>query len=282
MQPALGDSSGCVRFLNASDSRAVARSRVRPGSRRHAKRRPQQQLARPFQAAVVVAELHPVGRGLQQRPVRPHQPDALHQLSDVHLLPVGVPVDRATDRPWCPRPRLQPLQPAVDGPPHQTVDRDRGIGLHEVRAHEADRSAPGPEDEPSHALVGNEDVRAAANHTYGTSVRVREAHRRDHVVAAPGFEQDISGATHLEGRPGCEGCIQLDAVRTKTRHQRRHECRRRAHAPSPRSRAVTICAINSRSRAINADTASRSEQRSNSTNSPGANWPARHRSAVIT
>ena len=71
MQPALGDSSGCVRFLNASDSRAVARSRSgsAPGVTRNAAHSTISPVR--FKPAVVVAELHPVGRRLQQRAVRP-------------------------------------------------------------------------------------------------------------------------------------------------------------------------------------------------------------------
>ena len=57
MQPALADSSGCVRLRNASDSRAVARSDVGFAGG-DAEVGSDDDLARAVQPAVVVAELH--------------------------------------------------------------------------------------------------------------------------------------------------------------------------------------------------------------------------------
>ncbi len=61
MQPALADSSGCVRLRNASDSRAIARS-ASGSPVRDAEVGGEHDLARAVQPAVVVAELHLVRR----------------------------------------------------------------------------------------------------------------------------------------------------------------------------------------------------------------------------
>ena len=97
MQPALGDSSGCVRLRKASDSRAT--DRRTPARRRAVTRNadPQHDFTGPLQPAVVVAELHAIGRDLKNGAIAPGQADALDRVSDVLLAPVRVAEHSAAD-----------------------------------------------------------------------------------------------------------------------------------------------------------------------------------------
>ena len=111
MQPALGDSSGCVRLRNASDSRAIGAQRGRLARRRRGSRPTGR--SRACAAAGCSRSRTP-----SRRPARPRscpsgvtQRDRVDELADEPALEMRVAVDRAADRARRAGPGLEPATP---------------------------------------------------------------------------------------------------------------------------------------------------------------------------
>ncbi len=166
MQPALADSSGCVRLRNASDSRATARSASGLPW-------PTRKSADEHDLAACDAGGCSRSRTPSRRPARPDAPAAVDracalvdQLADQPPLKVRVAVDRAADRARRSGPGLEAGDAAVDRPAHQAVDRDAGIGA-DARLVQPPRPRRRGSGSPVRAARRRrQHVRAAAEHRH--------------------------------------------------------------------------------------------------------------------
>ena len=117
------------------------------------------------------------------------------------------------------------------------------------------------DDQTGEPLVGNHHVAAAAQHVHRLPALPRPPQCLDEVLLAAGMAEPARRAADSQGAPVGERDIGLNG-----------------HARD----ACSTSRSSGRSRAMRAAAASWREQNENSMTSPGASWPARGRSALMT
>src|SRR3954468_18263263 len=181
-----------------------------------------------------------------------------------------VAVNGTADRARSARPGFNSRDATVDGPSHESVDRQASVGADRCRIDWADVSTTDSDDDPAYADVGHEHIGASAK---DCDRHVRIASDRDRVLqvaAVMHVEEPVGGAADLE------------------RGQRR-QWRVAPNAMAPERGGKTGLDVdhvfnpsNADSCSLNAATASARVHSVNSIQSPGANCPAVGKSAVIT
>ena len=107
-----------------------------------------------------------------------HQADLHDVLADVAPAEVRVAVNGAADRARRAGPRLQSGQAVRDRPAHESVDGEACIRANRVRSDLLHVSAAQPHHQAVDSRVGDEQVRAAAEHRHGDAVCARDANAR--------------------------------------------------------------------------------------------------------
>ena len=266
-------SSGCVRLRKASDSRATRpqRHRIPVYDSKH---RRQQHLARPLQPASIVSEGHFCLEKIGHDTLRRRDADPLDEVADESPGKVRVAEHRAPDGARRSGPCLEPCAPVMNRPSHEPIDRHSGVGAHQTGRDLLDGAAAGTNDQSTDARVRHQHVRSTSQDGDREPGRMREPQRATSLVTAPGLDEPVGRAADPERRERCERRVATDAGSTERTAQQPADV---AHTGSEH-----VTARIRRSRAISAAIASAGEQTTNEIESPGANCPARPRSAVMT
>jgi hypothetical protein len=215
MQPALDASSGCDR---------TERCRF---SGRDAQIGRHDDLSGVVQPAEVVRKQH-VGSGdVDEPPVAADESHAVDQLADQPPAEMGVAEHRASQGSGRSGPRFEPADPAVDGPSHETIDRQTRIRADERDIERRDVTAVQPNDQPGHPLVGDEHVRASAERHDRHPGLYRDLDGLTHVLTAMQIHEPLGGTSHLEGGQRSQRNIAPDAPWAKCVLHSRFEARHR-------------------------------------------------------
>ena len=240
--PALGTSSGCVRFRNRSEDRASARKIGYRGSS-HAELCPQYHLVCLLHAAPVVAEAHVVARDPADAALRLQEADCRDQLADQSATKVSVPAHGAPDCPGSAGPRLQTSEPAVDRPADQPVEGHPGRRAHDVRRRLRDLAEAEADEETAHAGVADQHVRAAPEQGDRQVERAGRADRRRDLPLGAGIQVPIGFPPYAQGGQRCERLVATDTSRIECGAEQRLQLPVEIAPPPPAPRRNDIARI---------------------------------------
>ena len=205
--------SGCVRLRYASDARAMARSAS--GSPRADDELRRQRAPHRCPAAGCGRSRTPsrcrgsVGDRRRRR-ASAHARDELAMIR--RRSKCALPWMRAADRARRAGPRLEAGQAVPDRPAHEAVDRDAGVGAHAVRRPSASIvAAARPHDQAADAGVGDEHVRAAAEHRHAHARR-RARRRTSTISRRARLDEPVRRTADLEGRQRRERRVAPHAI----------------------------------------------------------------------
>src|SRR5581483_3682016 len=135
----------------------------------------------------------PVAERERQRIERQRLPGAVESLDAGkrlgHLAAVrtGIHEKRTPDRPGNAFRVLEPGEPALDGGAFEAPPTDAGEAASELH------------DDPAHAAVPDEDVRAAAEQRHARADIVRRSEDVRELVDRVGYDEEVGGAADPEG-----------------------------------------------------------------------------------
>ena len=124
---------------------------------------------------------------------------------------MGVAVNGAADRARRAGPRLQSGQAVRDRPAHESVDGETCIRANRVRRDLLHVSAAQSHHQALHSGVGNEQIRATAEHGHGDAVCARDANGVAQLARAVHGQQEVRRPADLERRERRERRLTLDA-----------------------------------------------------------------------
>ena len=188
----------------------------------HAKIGSDDDLARPVQTTVVVAELH-LGRwNAHDAAVERAERDPFDELADQSSPEMGVSMNRAADGAWRTGPRFETGDTVADRPPCQAIDGHTTVRADGGGVDTRDFPTMNADHQTAKPPVRDEHVRTAAKHRDRQREAARDLERLTDLLAGSRVNQPVRRSTDLEGRYRCERHITLNArLRTPGADDRR-------------------------------------------------------------